>query len=611
MAASEKSGNPQSPSATAKETPEADKRGKLSRESIREMLALFRFLRPWMGIFILGQVFLLLSTATALVFPFSVGQIVNAATGDATAFGGSLNQTALMLIGVLVLQGIFSFIRIYTFAIVSENTVAEIRKSLFAKIITLPITWFEQRRTGELMSRISSDTQLLHDMLSFTLAEFFRQVATLIIGTVVLFFISPKLALFALLIYPPLVVVAVIFGRLIRRLSRQAQDELAANNVIIEESLQNIHMVKSYTNEKLETKRYNTGLQKVVKLGVRSATARGGFVSFIFLALLSSIVLVIWFGGKMMMDGQLTIGNLITFIIYMMFVGGSMGGLGEIYGQILKSLGATERIRQILKEEPEKGSEKSEADAGKIQGGIEFDAVRFSYPSRPEVEVLKGISLQVKPGEKVAFAGSSGAGKSTLTQLLLSFYPVGSGEIRIDGRPLQAYDLETLRRAVGIVPQEVILFGGTIRENIGYGRPGATEEEIREAARKANALDFILGFPEGMDTMVGERGIKLSGGQRQRIAIARAILKDPAILILDEATSSLDSESEHLVQDALDRLQQGRTTLIIAHRLGTIRNADRIYVLEQGVIVEEGSHEALAAREDGVYSNLVRLQLLS
>jgi ATP-binding cassette, subfamily B, bacterial len=586
-------------------------KGKLNRESLREMLALFRFVKPWMGIFIIGQIFLLLSTATALVFPFSVGQIVNAANGDPTTFGSSLNQTTLILIGVLVLQGIFSFMRIYTFAVVSENTVAEIRKSLFTKIISLPIPWFEQRRTGELMSRITADTQLLHDMLSVSLAEFFRQVATLIIGTIALFFISPKLALFGLLIYPPLVVIAVLFGRLIRRLSKNAQDELASNNVIIEESLQNINMVKSYTNEKLETGRYNTGLQKVVKLGIRSATARGGFVSFIFLALLSSIVMVIWYGGSMMVADELTIGNLITFIIYMMFVGGSMGGLGEVYGQILKSLGATERLREILKEDSEQDASISkETKGGKLNGEIEFSNVKFSYPSRPEIEVLKNINIKIRPGEKVAFAGASGAGKSTLTQLLLGFYPVLHGELRVDGKKISDYDLNFLRSNIGIVPQEVMLFGGSIRENIAYGRPGATEEEVREAARKANAMEFIERFPEGLETLVGERGIKLSGGQRQRIAIARAILKDPAILLLDEATSSLDSESEQLVQEALNTLQEGRTTLIIAHRLGTIRSADRIYVLEQGTIVEQGTHDQLTGKEDGVYSHLVKLQMM-
>lgn len=306
---------------------------------------------------------------------------------------------------------------------------------------------------------------------------------------------------------------------------------------------------------------------------------------------------------------EMEIGDLFTFILFMAFIGGSLGGLPEVYSQILKAVGATERMREILGEKPEADIEKASGKTSAILGHVQYKDVRFTYETRPEIEVLKGINIEIKAGEKIALAGASGAGKSTIAQLLMRFYDVNEGELLVDGVPSNDYSLHHLRSHIGIVPQEVILFGGSIRENIAYGKLDATDEQIKEAARQANALDFISTFPEGLDTIVGERGVKLSGGQRQRIAIARAILKDPAILILDEATSSLDAESEKLVQGALDVLMQNRTTLIIAHRLATIRNVDRIYVLEEGKIVESGHHDALIQVPDGYYARLVNLQM--
>jgi len=519
-----------------------------------------------------------------------------------------IDELAIVLVLILILQSLFSFFRIYLFARVSERGMADIRHALYAKMIALPIIFFEKRRVGELTSRISSDVTQLQDMLSFTLAEFFRQILTLVIGIIILItLVSAKLTLFMLATFPILVVAAMIFGRFIRRLSRQAQDELAQANTLVEETLQAISVVKSFTNEWKESLKYENALGRVVRTALKSATYRGVFVSFIFIALFGGVILVIWRGAHMIQSGEIQVGELISFMMYTAFIGGSVAGMGNLYGQLQKTIGASERVREILGEKPEVVLRPIE-EVKRLKGSITFDKVSFAYPSREDIWVLNELDLQISPGEKVALVGHSGAGKSTVTRLLLQFYQVNSGEIQVDNTPIETYDLTEYRANIGVVPQEVILFGGSIRENIAYGKPNATEEEIILAAEKAYAWEFIKGFPEKMDTVVGERGIKLSGGQRQRIAIARAILKDPAILLLDEATSSLDAESEQLVQAALDELMQGRTTIVIAHRLSTIRKVDRIYVLDKGQIIEAGSHQELAQREKGAYQNLLKLQ---
>jgi ABC-type multidrug transport system fused ATPase/permease subunit len=416
---------------------------------------------------------------------------------------------------------------------------------------------------------------------------------------------TPKLTLFMLATFPVLVIIAMVFGRFIRKLSKSTQDELAAANVIVEETLQSISTVKSFVGEAYESARYGSGLSRVVIVALKAAKFRGAFISFIIFALFGGIVGVMWYGASLVGSGEMSVGDLVSFVLYTTFIGGSIAGLGDIYGQVQKAIGSSERVLEILQEEEEssEGTKKS-----KFLGKIEFNQVSFEYPTRPEVEVLKALSFHVNPGEKVALAGHSGAGKSTIIQLLLRFYETQRGEIRVDDHLVTDWELASLRAHIGIVPQEVLLFGGSIRENISYAKPEASEDELIAAAKKANAWQFISQFPEGMQTLVGERGVKLSGGQRQRIAIARAILKDPSILILDEATSSLDAESEALVQEALDELMKGRTTIIIAHRLATIRNVDRIYALSEGRIIEEGSHAELVQKEDGFYSNLVRLQ---
>ncbi|ARK09548.1 ABC transporter ATP-binding protein [Fibrivirga algicola] len=587
------------------EAPEEDKK-KVSGEALRRAARLFAFVRPYRTQYAIGFLFLLLSTATTLSFSLIIREVTNVLDGK-SAF--TLNQIILFFVAVLVGQAIFSFFRIYFFAQVSERSMADIRRAVYNKMVTLPIPFFEQRRVGELTSRLSSDVSQLQDVLSLTLAEFFRQIATLIFGTVAILYLSWKLTLFMLGTFPLLIVAAMFFGRFIRKLSKQAQDELANASVIVEETLQAINVVKAFTNERYEAQRYGSALSRVVGIALRSAKYRGMFVSFVITALFGSIVGVLWYGGNLVISGEMVLADLITFLFLMAFIGGSVAGMGDLYAQIQRTIGASERIMDLLNEAPEVDIVSPATTlAAPLAGDVAFDNVRFSYPSRPDIEVLKGISLRVESGQKIALVGQSGAGKSTIAQLLMRYYPLVSGEITVDGRSITDYDVTNLRQHIAIVPQEVMLFGGTIEENIRYGKPEATANEISEAARRANALGFIESFPEGLKTLVGERGVKLSGGQRQRIAIARAILKDPAILILDEATSSLDAESERLVQEALDELMQNRTTLIIAHRLATIRKVDQIYVLRDGLIAEQGTHDELAALDDGLYANLVKLQ---
>ena len=585
--------------------PTEDDKKKLNRDSLTKAMSIFRFIKPYRMKYAAGFVFLILSTGTTLSFGLLIGQITSVIQGK-SAF--TLNQVTLFFVGVLVAQAIFSFFRIYFFSQVSERAMADVRRATYSKIITLPIPFFEQRRVGELTSRISADVSQLQDVLTLTLAELFRQVATLTIGTAIIFYVSWKLTLFMLATFPVIIVAAMVFGKFIRKLSKLAQDQLATANVVVEETLQSVNIVKAFTNEKLEINRYGTALQQVVNTALRAAKFRGVFVSFVIFALFGGIIGVVWYGGSLVISNEMPFADLLTFIVYTTFIGGSVAGMGDLYAQLQKTVGASERILEILEESSEVNATEELPLFVPVQGHVRFEDVRFTYPSRPDMPVLKGITLDVAAGRKIALVGQSGAGKSTIVQLLMRYYAIGGGRITIDDRDLATFNVTELRKNIAVVPQEVMLFGGTIMENIQYGKAGATETEVREAARKANALQFVDSFPEGLQTIVGERGVKLSGGQRQRIAIARAILKDPAILILDEATSSLDAESEQLVQEALDELMQNRTTIIIAHRLATIRKVDMIYVMREGQIAETGTHDQLAMREDGIYANLVRLQ---
>ncbi|NJL12788.1 MAG: ATP-binding cassette domain-containing protein [Microscillaceae bacterium] len=585
---------------------------RINREGLRKAWQIFGFLRPYRGVFILGMLFLVFSTLTSLTIPLLAGKFLDVAVGNGEGLFDSIPKVAMIFGGVLVLQAILSFFRIYLFAQVSENAMADIRANLYGRIITLPLAFFEQKRVGELNSRITSDVTQLQDALSFTLAEFFRQVLTILLGTTYLFIVSTKLTLFMVSTFPLLVLLAIFFGRFIRKLAKQSQDALAASNVVVEETFQAIHAVKSFTNEGFELKRYRQALQQVVKTALRVAQYRGGFASFVIAILFGALMMVLAYGATLVSNGELSVGDLTTFIVLSAFIGGSMGGMSELYGQLQKAVGASERMLEILSQNPEvilqetKAPEKNAFQ--KLKGDILFENVHFAYPTRPDLAVLQGLHLEIRAGQKVALVGYSGVGKSTIVQLLGRYYTLAEGQIRVDGQALADYDLLHLRQNIGLVPQEVLLFGGSIRENIAYGRPEASEEEIQKAAQQANAWEFIASFPEQLDTVVGERGIKLSGGQRQRIAIARAILKNPAILVLDEATSSLDANSEKLVQEALHNLMQNRTTIIIAHRLATIRQVDKIYVIDKGQVVEAGTHESLSTLENGIYRQLVKLQ---
>lgn len=583
---------------------------KISKESFRRGIRIFSYVLPYKFKFLIGLGFLVLSSLTFMVFPLLTGKLVDSSTGNADWFLEDIDLIALGLFAVILAQGIFSFFRVYFFAQVSENAVADIRRDLYSKFMMLPIAFYEKRRVGEITSRITTDVAQVQDAMSITLAELFRQITTLLVGIIIILWTSIKLSMFMLATFPVLVALTLVFGRKIKSLSKKTQDELANTNVIVEETLQAINTVKAYTNENFEIGRYRSSLDKAVKTALSAANYRGAFISFIIIGLFGGIILVIWYGATLVQNGDLTIGELISFIIYTVFIGASVGGLGELYGKIQSALGATERIQEILAE-TEEATDKSLrplSEIRRVRGDISYNQVAFSYPTRPDIQVLRDINFSIRSGEKIALVGPSGAGKSTIVQLLLRLYDVSHGSIVVDGHNIRNMSLTELRANVGIVPQEVLLFGGSIRENIAYGRPEASEEEIIMAARKANAYDFISSFPEGLDTLVGERGIKLSGGQRQRVAIARAILKNPAILVLDEATSSLDSESEHLVQQAMDELMKNRTTIVIAHRLATIRKVDKILVIDGGEIVEEGSHELLSMNDNGIYANLLRLQ---
>ncbi|MEQ8478978.1 MAG: ABC transporter transmembrane domain-containing protein [Fulvivirga sp.] len=583
---------------------EEDKRP-LNKSNFKKLLGVFQYITPYKTTFIVGMICLIFSSTTLLVFPYLAGKLMDVASGKPWIVN-SITQITLGLIGVLFFQSIFSFFRVYLFAQVSERSMADVRKAVFSQMVMLPTTFFDSRRIGELISRITSDVSMLQDTFSTTLAELFRQIATLIIGVGIIFYIAPKLTLFMLATFPVLVLSALVFGKSIRKLSKATQDKLAEANTVVEETLQAINVVKAFTNEIFEKKRYAKSLDEVVNIALKTATYRGAFISFVIFALFGGIVAVMWYGATLVESSAMTVGDLLSFVLYTTFIGGSIAGLGDIYGQVQRAIGASERVLEIIDEHREDINEFTHKS--KLKGEISFKNVVFAYPTRKELSVLKDISFNIGAGQKVALVGQSGAGKSTIIQLLSRFYDVSEGEIRMDGKVLADYDLSLLRQNIGLVPQEVMLFGGTIKENIAYGKPNATDEEINEAAKKANAFEFIDKFPEKMETIVGERGVKLSGGQRQRVAIARAILKDPAVLILDEATSSLDAESEHLVQQALDELMKGRTTIMIAHRLATIRKADKIFVLKEGEIVEQGSHEELSSDTTGIYSYLSRLQ---
>lgn len=576
--------------------------------SLKRGSKLYSYIRPYQGKFLLGVVFLFLSSAANLAFPKLLGDLVNASSSE--NFNSTIRGVALMLFGVLLLQATFSYFRIILFVQVAEKGLAALRQATYEKILRLPMAFFNTRRVGELNSRISSDISQLQETFTTTLAEFIRQLIIIIGGIVLLLFTSVKLTLFMLAILPVVVLAAVAFGKFIRKYSKKVQDELADSNTIVEETFQGISSVKAYTNEFYELSRYKFTTESVAKTAIKGGYYRAAFASFIVLGLFGAVVAVIWQGSILIAEGKLDAGQLISFVLYSSFIGGSIGGMADVYARIQKAVGATEELLEIFEfeEEPIQFQKRNHELTNRIKGSISFHKVDFSYPSRKEVTILKGLSFKASAGQKIALVGSSGAGKSTVMNLILGFYHPNSGGIEIDGKELSVYDLTTYRQQLALVPQDVILFGGSIASNIEYGNPGSSQAQIEEAAKKAFAHDFIVSFPDGYATLVGERGIQLSGGQRQRIAIARALLCNPAILLLDEATSALDSESEAEVQKALEVLMQGRTSIVIAHRLSTIRNADLILVMEEGRIVEQGTYQDLMAQSGGRFKELHNFQ---
>ena len=589
----------------------------ITRESLRETLSLASYLRPYRRRFFLGLTSLFFGALCGLAFPLLAGALIDAAlkpNGAMVPVIGllSLNQVALILVCTVSLQAFGSFNSALSFNRVGQSALADLRRHCYERLIALPMAFFGQRRVGELTSRVSTDIAQIEGAMVDALPQLCRQSVFLVGGTTLIAITSLKLTAVMLGTLPILIFAAVFFGRRLRRYSRETQDQLASTNTIVEETLQAISSVKAFANEAFELRRYDASNKRVLAAALGAARWRAVFVAFFILALFGGIVIVLWFGAGLLRSGQISAGELTRFVLYTTFVAGAMGQAAELFSQIQKTVGATQRVRELLRERSEEELSASTVSGEelprRLQGKVAFESVHFRYPSRPEVPVLRGLSLEALPGERIALVGPSGAGKSTLTALLLRLYEPESGVLRIDGRDANSYPLRWLRSQMAIVPQDVVLFGGTIAENILYGRPDAREEEVREAAALANAHDFIIGFPEGYQTVVGDRGIKLSGGQRQRIAIARAILKDPAILILDEATSSLDSESELAVQSALERLMSGRTTFIVAHRLATIRTADKIAVIESGAVIELGTHDDLASRKEGLYRRLSALQ---
>ena len=592
---------------------ETNKPKKASKKQLRAARDLFRYIKPYKGYFILGLIFLSLTSLIFMVVPAAVGQMLKAAKGNTLIpylnIHMDIYQYGWLFLIILLAQGMLSFLRVNVFAVVTENSLAQIRVDLYNKLLAQEMAFFEKNRVGDVVSRLSTDVEKLQQAFSITLPEFLRQIIVFVVGVILLLIYSVKLTLVMLAVFPAVIILAIIFGRYIKRLAKERQEYLAQTNVIVDETFQSFQSVKAYVNERFELSRYEGKMMELVQIALKYARAKGVFFTFIITGLFGALFFILWMGGIQVYNGAIDVEELTAFIFYAMVIGGSIAGLGNQYTELLGALGATERVKEILDEEQELDIIDGEIAEISFNKTIRFNKVNFAYPTRPDIQVLKDVSFEVLKGQKIALVGSSGSGKSTIVKLLSRFYKLQDGEISIDRQPVNDFEIKSLRKIIGIVPQEVILFGGSILENIRYGKLDATLEEIRAAAKQANALDFIEAFPEQFDTLVGERGVQLSGGQKQRVAIARAILKNPSILVLDEATSSLDAESEKQVQDALENLMQNRTTFIIAHRLSTVRSADEILVLNQGEIVERGKHQELLQKEEGFYTKLLKLQI--
>lgn len=573
-------------------------RVKFDKAEFKKALQIFEYIKPYKGYFIASLLLVFLSTFSFYAIFYFIGLLIDIAQGQ-SKFGLTLKHIAYILLVVLIVQGLVSYLRVVFTARVSEYAISDIRSEVFHKLVTLPITFFEDNQSGELISRVSADVSKLYNVFSITLIEFFRQVITLVVGIGFLLYMAPRLSVIMLLTFPFVVLLAMFFGRYIRKFSKKRQELLAESNRIIGDAVQGIQIVKAYTNEDLEIKRYKHSMSDLVDIAMDYAKARAWFSFFILTIFFGAICFIIYMGASMLQSGSMTAGELLSFVTVTSMIGASIAGLGSFTTELFGAIGATDRIKDILTQSPEVDVALDERTE-KCKADIVLKNVSFSYPSRPDSKILNNISIEAKAGETVALVGPSGVGKSTIAQLLLRFYDINSGDILLNGRSIYDKELRGYRRRISFVPQEIILFSGSIAENIRYGDTQATTEQVYEAADKANCTEFIKKFEEGIDTLVGEKGIKLSGGQRQRLAIARALLRNPDIFILDEATSALDSASEKLVQDALDTVMKERTCLVIAHRLSTIVNADRIYVMKEGEIVEQGTHSELMQKQ-GIY----------
>ncbi len=579
------------------------------------------YLRPHAWGYAGGVVIISLSGVLTLLVTRLWGQLggVGASTGEQTELEsplamlqidmGNLTQIGWLILCVLSVQAVLSFGRVILFAKMTEDMMLAMRRDAFEAIVSMPMRFFDTRRVGDLNSRVSADITSIQDVFTTTLAELLRQIIIIIGGILALLYFSVTLTLLMLITLPVMIIAAILFGRFIRKLSKRTQDQVADSNTIVQETLTGIISVKSFANEAWEVLRYLGSIQNIRTLAMKGAIWRGAFASFIILFIFGAITLVIFKGAELMVTGGLASEHFFTFLLMTGLVAGSIGGIAAQFSALQRGLGAIESLMELMDEAREDVITEVDAPLSplKLMGDVRFQNVQFHYPNRQDVQVLSGLDLRIEPGKRLALVGPSGAGKSTIAALLLRFHDPVEGHILIDDQALGDFSLTALRKRMAFVPQEVILFGGDIRSNIAYGKTDATEEQIRSAAKKANALAFIESFPEGFDTVVGERGVQLSGGQRQRIAIARAILRDPDILILDEATSALDATSEKEVQIALEALMQGRSSLIIAHRLSTIKNADQIAVLADGRVQEIGTHDDLLAR-NGAYKRLVENQ---
>jgi subfamily B ATP-binding cassette protein MsbA len=576
---------------------------------LRQLRRLFGYTRPYRRSLAIGIGAVIVASGLTLALPVLSRDLFNSAfasDGGLASLGG-LDRIALLLIAVFVTQALVNFLRVYTLALVGEGVVADLRKGLYRHLLGLPVRFFESRRTGEITSRLTSDISTVQSAVSNAVAQFVSQLIQFVGGAAILVVLNGRLTAVMLLVIPPVIVAGAYFGRRLRKISTRFQDSVAEANASAEEAIAGIRVVKSFTAEAVEGDRYDGQIDTSYLLARRRAFYRALFIPSIILAMFSGISVVLWVGSRQVAAGNLLPGDLISFLLLSLIIAGSVGTFTGLYSQLQEAIGASKRIFELLDTDSDLPRSADPLPLRRIEGGVAFDGVGFRYGDRGDGRVLSEISLRAEPGEVVALVGPSGAGKSTLVTLLPRFYDPTEGRIQLDGKDLRDLDLEELRGHVGIVPQETQLFSGSVLDNIRYGRPGADEREVTAAAVAANADGFIRAFPDGYATLVGERGVKLSGGQRQRVAIARALLKDPRLLILDEATSSLDSESEALVQDALDRLMQGRTTFVIAHRLSTVVGADRIVVMDGGQIVDEGSHATLLGRR-GLYRMLFERQ---